>query len=270
VKPVRTPRSPDDRLRELLQIELPATAEDETAVCSRDADLLNGLRIASPCDAAWEEMEGDELVRFCRHCQLNVYNLSGMSRREAAAFVREAEGRLCVRFYRRADGTLLTDNCPVGWRAARRRLLEGIASAAAALGLSWLIIAPAYGPSTMGRRVTSLDNLRQLGVAFAMYVQDYDDRLPPMTNPAVVKKALFPYVKSEAVFVQPTTREPYQPNPALSHRKLASIEQPDRVVAFYEGRPSMPGARWVVFVDGHTERVPAAVWPQLQRASELP
>jgi prepilin-type processing-associated H-X9-DG protein len=265
------PISPDDRLRELLQIELPGTAAvDETAVHPRDAELLNGLRIASPCDASWEQMEGDDLVRFCRHCQLNVYNLSGMSRREAAAFLREAEGRLCVRFYRRADGTLLTDNCPVGWRAARRRLLEGIGSAAGALGLAWLIIAPAYGPSTMGRRVTSLSILKQLGIAFEMYVQDYDDRLPPMTNPAAVKKALFPYVKSEAVFVHPTTREPYQPNPALSHRKRGSIEQPDKVVAFYEAHPSTDGTRRVLFADGHVEHVSEAVWPQVQRASKIP
>jgi hypothetical protein len=262
--------SPDDRLHELLQIELPGTAAVEAQVApSRDADLLDRLRIASPCDASWDEMEGDDLVRFCRHCQLNVYNLSGMSRREAAAFVREAERTLCVRFYRRADGTLLTDNCPVGWRAARRRLLEVIGSAAAALGLSWLIIAPAYGPHSMGEVATPLRRLKQLALAFQMYVQDYDDRLPPMTNPAAVKKALFPYVKSEAVFVHPTTREPYQPNPALSHRKLISIEQPDKVVAFYEAHPSADGTRRVVFADGHVEHVPETVWPELKRASEL-
>jgi hypothetical protein len=32
-----------------------------------------------------------------------------------------AEGRLCVRFYRRRDGTILTNNCPVGLRALKRR-----------------------------------------------------------------------------------------------------------------------------------------------------
>src|SRR5438874_1111355 len=99
-----------------------------------------------------------------------------------------------------------------GWPASTRRgtarswLGEVIASAAAALGLSRLIIAPAYGPSTMGEVAAPLRNLKQLALAFRMYVQDYDDRLPPMTNPAVVKRALFPYAKSEAVFVHPTTR----------------------------------------------------------------
>jgi hypothetical protein len=129
--------SPEDNLNKLLQIEVPGgTSWEEDNRPSRDADLLNGLRVASPCDASWEEMEGDDLVRFCQHCQKSVYNLSGMSRREAAEFVRETEGRLCVRFYRRRDGTLLTDNCAVGFRAALRLLLKCVGSiAATALGL---------------------------------------------------------------------------------------------------------------------------------------
>jgi hypothetical protein len=119
-------------LRRLLQIELPGTLPgDDPPNQSRDADVLRRIRIASPCDASWEEMEGDDLVRHCRHCQKNVYNLSGMSRRDAAAFVREAQERHCIRFRRRRDGTFLTDDCPVGWRAARRRVLCGIAAGAA-------------------------------------------------------------------------------------------------------------------------------------------
>jgi hypothetical protein len=128
---------PEDNLDDLLQIDVPdiASSEEEHAP-PRDADLLNSLRVASPCNASWEEMAGDDLVRFCQQCRKNVYNLSGMSQRDAAAFVRETEGRLCVRFYRRQDGTLLTDNCPVGWRAARRWLLKCVGSvAAASLGL---------------------------------------------------------------------------------------------------------------------------------------
>jgi hypothetical protein len=64
----------------------------------------------------------DERVRFCSQCNLNVYNLSGMSRREAEALVMKTEGRLCVRFYRKADGSILTQNCPVGLKAIKRRV----------------------------------------------------------------------------------------------------------------------------------------------------
>jgi hypothetical protein len=113
--------SPGDRLLDLAHVELPGTpfAEEEDAWSHGD-DLLDHLQVASLCDASWEEMEGDDLVQFWQHCERNVYNLSGMSRWEAADFVREAEGCLCVRLYQQQDGALLTDNCPVGWRAATR------------------------------------------------------------------------------------------------------------------------------------------------------
>ena len=61
-------------------------------------------------------MFGDDRVRFCSSCKLNVYNLSGMTRREAERLVYLTEGSLCVRFYRRKDGTLLTEDCPIGMR----------------------------------------------------------------------------------------------------------------------------------------------------------
>src|ERR1039457_6631964 len=55
-------------------------------------------------------------------CNKNVYNLSAMTRRQAEALLRETEGRLCARLYRRADGTILTENCPAGLRAISRRI----------------------------------------------------------------------------------------------------------------------------------------------------
>ncbi len=81
---------------------------------------LENIRIASPCSADWNEMIGNERQRFCGACKLNVYNLSGMSKREAENLILQSEGRLCVRFYRRADGTVLTKDCPVGWQAIKR------------------------------------------------------------------------------------------------------------------------------------------------------
>jgi hypothetical protein len=83
---------------------------------------LEGVRVAAPCPADWERMVGDERVRFCGQCSLHVYNLSGMTKREAEGLVANAEGRLCVRYYSRADGSVLTRNCPVGLRALKRRV----------------------------------------------------------------------------------------------------------------------------------------------------
>ena len=82
---------------------------------------LEHVKVAAPCPADWQRMVGDERMRYCDRCSLHVYNLSGMTRREAEALVTSSEGRLCVRFYRRPDGTILTRNCPVGLSALRRR-----------------------------------------------------------------------------------------------------------------------------------------------------
>ena len=75
-------------------------------------DPLDHVRIATPCPASWDSMEGDDRVRFCGSCRLNVYNLSGMTRREATELLKLVEGRLCIRLLRRKDGTVLTQDCP--------------------------------------------------------------------------------------------------------------------------------------------------------------
>ena len=89
---------------------------------------LDNVRVAAPCPADWGKMADDERVRYCDRCSLHVYNLSGMTRREAEALVTSAEGRLCVRFYRRPDGTVLTRNCPVGLSALKRRAARAAAA----------------------------------------------------------------------------------------------------------------------------------------------
>jgi hypothetical protein len=80
------------------------------------------LRIASPCSADWDRMQGDDRVRYCPECKLNVYNFDAMDSGEIESLARNREGRLCARFYARPDGTLLTQNCPVGFRARVRRI----------------------------------------------------------------------------------------------------------------------------------------------------
>lgn len=82
---------------------------------------LNNIKIASPCPADWNEMYGDNRKRFCGDCSRHVYNLSGMTRDEAEALVTNAEGRLCVRYFQRADGTVITADCPVGWAKVKAR-----------------------------------------------------------------------------------------------------------------------------------------------------
>ena len=83
---------------------------------------LDSIKVASPCSADWEAMIGNDRKRFCGQCKLNVYNLSGMTRKEAAGLLMNSEGRVCARFFRREDGTILTKDCPVGWAAAKQKM----------------------------------------------------------------------------------------------------------------------------------------------------
>jgi hypothetical protein len=100
-------------------------AETEVRLARLDArrlSLLDDVRVASPCNASWEAMTGDERVRFCLACGQNVYNLSALTYEEAIRLLAEREGSICVRLYRREDGTTLTADCPVGARRKRVRL----------------------------------------------------------------------------------------------------------------------------------------------------
>jgi hypothetical protein len=84
---------------------------------------LNNIRIASPCPADWEKMVGDDWKRHCAECNLNVYNLSAMTERQVQELIAATGSkRLCVRFYRRADGTVVTQDCPWSLRAMTRKV----------------------------------------------------------------------------------------------------------------------------------------------------
>ena len=92
---------------------------------------LDRLYVSSPCNADWETMPGDERVRFCSQCHLNVYNISALTRKQAEKLIAETEGRLCAKLYRRQDGTIITRDCPIGIRAIKRRV-SNVANAALA------------------------------------------------------------------------------------------------------------------------------------------
>lgn len=81
-------------------------------------------------------MVGDERTRHCAECNLNVHNLSAMSAEQVRTLVVASQvsgSRLCGRFYRRADGTVITQDCPRGLRAATRRMTKVAAAVLTAL-----------------------------------------------------------------------------------------------------------------------------------------
>ena len=99
---------------------------------NKHLNVLGRVRVASPCTAPWKDMAGDDRVRHCNACDQKVFNLSEMTAADAAALVTRATGRLCVRYYQRADGTMLTQDCPVGLQRVRRATVRTLAAAVAA------------------------------------------------------------------------------------------------------------------------------------------
>lgn len=82
---------------------------------------LDVIQIEDPCPVRFATMAGIGAVRHCSLCKENVYDLSQMTSQEAEELIYEGEGRLCVQFYQRADGTVVTKDCgPVRFAAARR------------------------------------------------------------------------------------------------------------------------------------------------------
>ena len=107
---------------------------------SRPSALLDRLHITQPCNARWEEMRGNESVRFCEHCSLSVQNISQMTRKDVLRLVKRSEGRLCVRFVRRPDGGVQTKGARL--HQISRRASRFVAGAfTAALSLSGAAVA---------------------------------------------------------------------------------------------------------------------------------
>lgn len=147
------------KMRDLAPLRAQAQALEATLrETERDVDrarakvplpLLSRMKVASPCSAKWEDMSGDAHARHCAQCDKSVYDLSSLSAPEAEALLRERGQSLCVRFYRRADGTVLNADCPVGAKRKRRLQVVGGALAASLVGAGAAFAAMA-GTATMG------------------------------------------------------------------------------------------------------------------------
>jgi hypothetical protein len=155
---------------------------------SKFTNPLSNVKIASPCSQNWGEMIGTERKRFCGECRLNVYNLSGMTATEAENLLLNSEGRLCVRFYRRADGSVLTKDCPVGWQAVKRRVSKTATAAAslvfAALGSIGLAnyFTKVNEPQIMGQMVSGVENQ----MTGEVDLEETNSNVPVMGKPIAV------------------------------------------------------------------------------------
>jgi len=119
-----------------------ATRLLEEAKTRAKLPILDNIRVATPCTADWAKMTGDERTRACADCNKRVYNLSNLTRDEAQALLIEKEGKLCVRYYQRTDGTILLKDCSIGVGRRRKRRLIAAGAAALLAGVGgWIVLA---------------------------------------------------------------------------------------------------------------------------------
>jgi hypothetical protein len=144
------------------------------------------LKIASPCPASWDRMQGDDKARHCSECNLNVYNFAAMTSAEIEELTASHTGRLCGRLYRRTDGTVLTKDCPVGARIVvkRRSYLAGAAlSVALSLGSAVAAQVSKSDPSAPQRQQ------RQGQAEVLVLVEDPTGAVMPNASVALVNQA---------------------------------------------------------------------------------
>lgn len=101
------------------------------------SNLLRSLSIKTPCSARWEEMRGNEQVRFCQHCDLNVTDISHLTPQAAISLVLRSGGSVCLRIHRDPAGEVVTRSAPQRLHVITRRASRIAAGAfTAVMGLS--------------------------------------------------------------------------------------------------------------------------------------
>jgi prepilin-type processing-associated H-X9-DG protein len=117
---------------------------------------------------------------------------------------------------------------------------------------------------------TSLRTLSQLGQGILRYLRARG-KFPQMKNPLdwMARRAFYPYVGDERLFMLPDTETLYRFNEILSGKKPAHIINPQSFAVFYEAEPNDEKMRAVLFLDGHVERVKPAHWERIKKASKI-
>ena len=116
---------------------------------------------------------------------------------------------------------------------------------------------------------TVTSRAKQLGLAVAEYVQDYDEHFPPMQSQPVFQAAVEPYLeRSPHDFFTPIG-SPFVPSPALSGVSLSSLDSPATTILFQDVPPYVDGNPTTCYADGHvvhqapTVPAPGTIAPNL-------
>lgn len=158
---------------------------------------LDNLILSYSCPINWDSMDGNERQRFCKQCSKTVFNISDLSKKEANQFLKEkVDSDTCVKFYRRTDGTIKTDNCPRVIRPLRnasRRIFERVSVLTSLILLTICNVLPSHAkpkPVDSAKLPFSIQN------PFAAPVTNSKAALEPVAAPITMGRVC-PMVRSE-------------------------------------------------------------------------
>jgi hypothetical protein len=168
--------------------------------------VLDNIRVASPCSAEWAKMDGDDRVRHCGDCKKNVYNLSEMNREEAETLIIAKEGRLCVRYFQRNDGTILLKDCAIGVSKRRKRKLIAAGAAALLAGSAGVALHVTRGTMTMGDMAPDLTEGRHVAGGIQPMGREYLEGSGAEVKPTIEVREVHE-VKGELEAPRPPVKE---------------------------------------------------------------
>lgn len=98
-------------------------------------ELIQQLRIASPCNVEWDSMIGNDRVRFCEHCRLSVHHVDSLNRKRLRRLIARSHGRLCVN-YTQPNVQTGANAFPILHKIGRRTSALAAGAFSATLGIS--------------------------------------------------------------------------------------------------------------------------------------
>lgn len=201
---------------------------------------IDRASIASPCDASWSEMSGDERAKFCSLCSKSVHHLSAMTEPEAEDLLETpSEDGLCVRYsYQPDTGEILfADSAPTRPVPAARRSLF-VRAARAAVVLPLLAAAPtalasgAIQPPEEGTRCSKPSIVERIMDRVREVLEVAEDGLSETTEgPEVMGE-----IPLEPVVVAGGIRAPAPP----VHKLGKVVAQPEPIELMGDVAPEIP------------------------------
>ncbi|CUI03861.1 hypothetical protein BN2497_2499 [Janthinobacterium sp. CG23_2] len=189
-------------------------------------------------------------MRHCGDCKKNVFDLSAMTESEAAALVAgNLKGELCVKFYRRQDGTVMTSDCGAVPESSGRpparslpRLVGAAVLALSAAGCSPREAAPKENVVTVALDMVAPESQLMVGMMIM-------DEVPKPPTARKVPRTHAPGRKAEAPQAVPDEVEPAPTSEPCLTRK--STRMPSRPIGTLAPAPipaptrkPRPSASW--------------------------